>query len=75
MHHYRVDQKFSNSYTKWIDLGKPQNPTEDQFKEIENAGLLKLYTAPEWITSDGQKSTIRFSLPRQGVSLIRLTKS
>lgn len=69
--HYRVDQKFSNSFTKWTELGKPQKVSDDQFKEIELAGQLKLYTSPEWIDVKDGKAIVRFSLPGQGVSFLK----
>ncbi len=69
--HYRVDQKFSNSFTKWTELGKPQKINDEQFKEIELAGQLKLYTSPEWIDVKDGKAIVRFSLPGQGVSFLK----
>lgn len=69
--HYRVDQKFSNSFTKWTELGKPQKVNDEQFKEIELAGQLKLYTSPEWINVKDGKVIVRFSLPGQGVSFLK----
>ena len=73
MHHYRVDQEFSNSYTEWKKLGEPQNPTPEEFKAIENAGQLKLYSSPEWLQVKNNQQSIQFQLPRQGVSFIKLT--
>lgn len=69
--HYRVDQKFSNSFSKWTELGKPQKINDEQFKEIELAGQLKLYTSPEWIDVKDGKAIVRFSLPGQGVSFLK----
>jgi xylan 1,4-beta-xylosidase len=72
MQHYRVDQELSNSYTMWQGLGAPQEPTEDEYRQIEKAGHLKLLTSPKWITSGKNGTRIQFLLPRQGVSLIKL---
>jgi xylan 1,4-beta-xylosidase len=72
MQHYRVDQQFSNSYTMWQDLGTPQNPTADEYRKVEEAGQLKLFTSPKWITANNGNTTIKFPLPRQGVSFIKL---
>jgi xylan 1,4-beta-xylosidase len=73
VHHYRVDQQFSNSFEKWKSMGKPQKVTEEQYNELEHAGQLQLLTSPEWKATAGGKAILKFDLPRQGVSLIQLT--
>lgn len=73
VHHYRVDSSFSNSFEKWKVMGSPQKPGTTQYKELEAAGGLQLCTSPEWKDVSGQKLILNFDLPRQGVSLIRLT--
>jgi xylan 1,4-beta-xylosidase len=72
MQHYRVDRELSNSYTIWQKLGSPQQPTEEEYRQVEAAGHLKLLTSPGWITAKKNGTRIQFSLPRQGVSLIKL---
>jgi xylan 1,4-beta-xylosidase len=73
IHHYRVDQQFSNSFEKWKAMAKPQEVTSEQYKELETAGQLQLVTSPQWTKVHSGKMTLHFDLPRQGVSLIRLT--
>jgi xylan 1,4-beta-xylosidase len=73
LHHYRVDDQFSNSFVKWKALGSPQQVTAEQYEELENAGQLQLYTSPEWIQPNKRLVNLKFDLPRQGVSLIQLT--
>lgn len=72
MHHYRVDQELSNSYTAWQALGAPQDPTKEEYRAVEAAGQLKMLTSPQWIIPLESKVSLEFTLPRQGVSLIRL---
>lgn len=72
LHHYRVDQQFSNSFEVWKAMGKPQNVTFEQYKELERAGQLQLYTSPEWKKVNNKQVTVKFDLPRQGVSLIKM---
>lgn len=70
--HYRIDQEHSNSFTTWIKLGSPQNPTPEQIAEIEKAGQLQMLGSPQWVkVKDGTVLT-QFNLPRQGVSLIKI---
>ena len=71
--HYRIDQDYSNAYTVWKQMGSPQNPTAEQYARLEAAGQLQLLESPRWITSQGGRMDVTFVLPRQGVSLIRLT--
>jgi xylan 1,4-beta-xylosidase len=73
MHHYRVDHQFSNSFEKWKSMGKPQQVTDEQYQELERAGQLQLYISPEWIKADKGIVKLKFDLPQQGVSFIRLT--
>lgn len=71
--HYRVDQEYSNSYTHWKKMGSPQNPTESQIQSLEKAGQLQIYASPEWKSIDNGQTTIELDLPRQAISLIKLT--
>jgi xylan 1,4-beta-xylosidase len=73
VHHYRVDKQFSNSFEKWKIIGKPQQVTEEQYKELEKAGQLQLYTSPEWKEPKNGTATLKFDLPVQAVSFIQLT--
>lgn len=73
VHHYRIDQQFSNSFEKWKAMGQPQQVTAEQYAELESAGQLQLYTSPEWKEAKNQNIVLKFDLPRQGVSLIQLT--
>jgi len=73
VHHYRIDQQFSNSFEKWKAMGKPQNVTDGQYKELEKAGQLQLYNSPRWNEVINGKTVLKFNLPRQAVSLIQIT--
>ena len=71
--HYRIDDQFSNSYEVWKAMGEPQNPSPEQMKILERSGQLQMYSSPVWKDVTGGKINVDFSLPRQGVSLIKLT--
>jgi len=68
---YRIDQDHSNSYEVWKKMGSPQNPTEQQFATLEKAGQLQMISHPVRIEVK-DKLIHQFSLPRQGVSLIKI---
>jgi xylan 1,4-beta-xylosidase len=73
LHHYRVDAEHSNSYEVWKKLGSPQRPTPEQYQQLERSGQLQLLGSPEWLSAANGRVALKFSLPRQGVSLLRLT--
>jgi xylan 1,4-beta-xylosidase len=73
VHHYRIDDDHSNSYTVWQEMGAPQQVTRGQYKKLEAAGQLELLSSPKWIDVSNGKAPVNFSLPRQGVSLLQVT--
>jgi len=70
LRHYRVDGEHSNSYEVWKKMGSPQEPSPEQYRQLERAGQLQLLGSPEWRTAAKGQVQIRFALPRQGVSLL-----
>ena len=73
VHHYRIDDDHSNSYTTWQEMGAPQQVTNAQYKKLEKSGQLELLTSPQWIDVEGGSIPITFSLPRQGISLLQIS--
>lgn len=70
--HYRIDSSHSNAYEAWKKMGSPQQPTREQISQLEKAGQLELMEPlKKWQIKKGVL-TLAMSLPRQGVSLIRL---
>ena len=71
--HDRIDATHSNSYSAWQAMGSPQSPTRDQLATLERAGQLQPLELPRQIAVTGGSVTVAFTLPRQGVSLVRIT--
>jgi xylan 1,4-beta-xylosidase len=71
--HYRVDRDYSNSYEAWKKMGSPQPPTPQQHAQLEKAGKLQMLRPVERVQVAGGTFTTKFALPRQGVSLLKLT--
>ena len=65
---YRIDQSHSNAFEFWKRLGSPQEPSREQYQQLEKAGQLALLETRTVRIQNG-KATWRFSLPRQAVSL------
>jgi xylan 1,4-beta-xylosidase len=71
--HYRIDDEHGNAYTAWQRMGSPQQPTPEQYARLEAAGQLQLLGSPEWRRPEDGRLALEFTLPRHGVSLLRLT--
>ncbi len=71
--HMRVDQEHSNAYEAWKKMGSPQPPTSSQHAQLEKAGKLQPLGPPERVRVRQGTVRLAFSLPRQGVSLVKLT--
>jgi len=71
--HYRVDSNHSNAFTAWEEMGSPQSPSPPQQGQLEAAGQLQLLSSPTWSTIDQGSVRLEFSLPRQGLSLVRIS--
>jgi xylan 1,4-beta-xylosidase len=54
-------------------MGSPASPTPEQQEKLVAAGQLTLLGSPEWIKVEGGKLALNLSMPRQSVSLLRLT--
>jgi xylan 1,4-beta-xylosidase len=54
-------------------MGSPQKPTAEQYATLQAAGQLQLMDSPRWITPVDGKIELEIHLPRQGVSLLRVT--
>jgi xylan 1,4-beta-xylosidase len=69
--HWRVDDDHSNAFTVWKKMGSPAGPNATQYRELVAAGqLAALPGAPTTVTFANGAAELKFSLPRQGVSLV-----
>ena len=70
--HYRIDQQHSNAYAEWQRLGSPLAPNQNTYARFEQAGKLATLSEPVTVRIARGKATLKFNLPRQGVSLLVL---
>ncbi|WP_010544201.1 GH39 family glycosyl hydrolase [Sphingomonas elodea] len=71
--HYRIDAAHSNAFAAWQAMGAPIAPTNAQRATLLKAAALATVEAPpEPIRAGKAGTTLRFRLPRQGVSLLVL---
>ena len=71
--HDRVDATHSNAYEAWKRMGSPQSPTAAQIADLERAGRLQPLEPSRKIEAAGGRVRLSFALPRQAVSLVRVT--
>jgi len=71
--HFRIDNNHSNALTEWQRLGSPTNPSADEYRRLEDSGQLQQLTSPQWRKVTGGQIRFEFALPRQALSLLRIT--
>jgi xylan 1,4-beta-xylosidase len=71
--HFRIDSTHSNAFTAWKEMGAPQSPDMAQYEQLERAGQLQLLTSPAWVPITQVTAHLQLTLPRQGISLIRIS--
>ncbi len=71
--HFRVDSSHSNSFAAWKRMGSPESPSPEQYGELERAGQLQLLESPRWMPIGDRGLHLQFALPRQGLSLVRIS--
>ncbi len=70
--HDRIDETHSNAYTAWQRMGSPWEPTAAQRAALVRASELTPLAEPHPEPVRDRRVVLRFSLPRQSVSLVRL---
>lgn len=71
LRHYRIDTTHSNAYAAWKNMGSPAKPSAAQYKQLEQASeLTALKDAPSTVDVTDGRATLKFTLPRQAVSMI-----
>jgi xylan 1,4-beta-xylosidase len=69
--HYRIDEQHSNAYAAWKQMGSPPAPNRRQYDQLLAASeLATLRDAPNRAEIRDAAATLKFLLPRQGVSLV-----
>jgi len=71
--HFRVDADHSNSYAEWKRMGSPQSLSSTEYQRLEHAAQLQLLGSPSWVSVDNGEVHLHFTLPQQGLSLVRIS--
>ena len=70
--HERIDESHSNAYAAWQRMGSPVAPSREQYLQLKAAGALTPLEAPTRVDIVSGTASLRFTLPRQAVSLLVL---
>jgi xylan 1,4-beta-xylosidase len=70
--HDRIDDQHSNAYTVWQKMGSPLKPSTEQREALKQASALAQVQAPGEVAMREGRCVLRFTMPRQSVSLVRL---
>jgi len=73
LQHYRIDDTHSNAYTVWLAMGSPQHPTDAQTAQLKQAAGLQLLASPQWVDVKDGSVTLTTGMPRESISLLRLS--
>jgi xylan 1,4-beta-xylosidase len=73
LEHFRIDTDHSNAFTVWKEMNSPQSPAAEQYERLQRAGQLQLLGSPAWMPIDQGSAHLQFALPRQGLSLVRIS--
>jgi xylan 1,4-beta-xylosidase len=73
LEHFRIDSVHSNAFAAWIRMGSPQSPSGEQVAQLHKEGQLQLLDPPKSVSIEKGSVHLQFGLPRQSISLVRLT--
>ena len=68
--HYGIDQSHSNAYSTWLAMGSPQDPTDQQYETLKEAGALQMLHQPTTVKMQDGKAGLQFDLPIHAASLL-----
>jgi xylan 1,4-beta-xylosidase len=71
--HFRIDANHSNSFEAWKTMGSPEQPTAAQYQQLQEAAQLQQWNSPSWRPVQQGCVRLQFPLPRQALSLLRIT--
>jgi xylan 1,4-beta-xylosidase len=73
LEHFRIDEEHSNTFAAWKKMGSPQEPTPQQYAQLEKLGQLTALSSAQTVYVENGDAIVRINLPRQAVSLLKLS--
>ena len=72
--HFRIDAAHGNAYAAWQRLGSPASVDKATWESLRAASQLTAFETPRDEKVSGGKLRLDFALPRQGVSLLVVSR-
>lgn len=73
LRHYRIDDEHSNAYTAWKKMGSPQQPSPDQYRQLEQSAQLQALEPERTFEQKGGEAELSLKLPMHGLSLVAMS--
>ncbi len=70
--HFRIDRDHSNGHSAWVAAGRPQDPGPGQLAALQERAGLERFAPDEALEHAPADLTLRFDLPRPGLSLVEV---
>ncbi len=70
---YRIDATHSNAFETWKQMGAPQEPSAEQYAQLQAAGQLKMKGSPRWVTVEDGRIEEAVEMPRESVTLLSIS--
>jgi xylan 1,4-beta-xylosidase len=70
---FLMDGQHSNAYAVWQKMGSPQQPSAEQFLELQRAGKLEAVGSSAAVATKSGRAELDLTLERQGVMLVRVS--
>jgi xylan 1,4-beta-xylosidase len=70
---FLMDGQHSNAYAAWQKMGRPQQPSAEQFLELQHAGKLEAVGSTVALATKSGRAELNLTLERQAVMLVRLS--
>jgi xylan 1,4-beta-xylosidase len=71
--HFRIDSDHSDAFDVWKAAGSPQSLSTAEAEHLQSSGQLQMLTSPAWTATENGTMHLQFSLPRQALSLVRIS--
>lgn len=72
---YLIDKDRSNAYAEWVRQGRPDWPSEEQYKAIIARSALELAGPEETVAPEDGRLTLAFQMPVKSVTLALIEKA
>jgi len=70
---FSIDENHSNAFAAWKRMGSPQQPTPQQYAQLEKGGQLAEFEPPPTAKIENGTICLHLTLPAQAVALLEIS--